>query len=52
MPVYQTELGWAATPSGAGAGHAIDGPTSQESRAGTISLVSESLALSDCNVRS
>jgi hypothetical protein len=52
LPLYVNELGYPAALDGATPKtHAAQGPTTDQARAGTISLLTDGLLGSDCNVR-
>ena len=52
LPIYLTEIGQPAVPSGPGASHAYAGLVSDSARAATLSLSGDALAHSDCGVQS
>jgi hypothetical protein len=52
LPIYDTETGLPAAPSGPGATFAYDGDVSDAARAATLSLAGDALAHGDCGVQS
>jgi hypothetical protein len=52
LPIYVNELGYAAALDGATPQrHAALGPTTDEARAGTVTLLTDALLASDCSIR-